>query len=157
MKPIFVINVSTKKDILLAQLRTRQLCRMLGFSALEQARLVGLVFEVVSGPVQRHRSAALTIQVADHALEVLWAVKPQADRESVTPAKPAQLALSVALPPAALATEDIFWAMHQIQCLTKPDLLGEMRQQNTDLLRLLSERAGASSPAAPRGPRLRVA
>lgn len=157
MKPILVIHVTTRKDILLAQLRMRQLSRMLGFSMLEQARLVGLVFEVVSGPVERRQCASLTIQVADRVLQVCLGQKSQTAREGISRANPAQVALSVPLPPAALATEDVFWAMQQIQHLTKPDLLGEMRQQNTDLLRLLSERSGTASPAVVRGPRLRVA
>ena len=40
MQTIFSLTLRKKRDILLAQVRARQFCRMLGFPPLDQARVV---------------------------------------------------------------------------------------------------------------------
>jgi hypothetical protein len=130
MKPIFSITVGRKRDVLLAQLRTRQLVRMLGLAPLEQARIVCLVFEVACRQLcDGRRPFVLTYQIHNQQLQVLSAAVRSQPR----------LVLSLPVRSTNLAVEDVFWALDQIQHLSKPNLFDEIRQQNSDLLRVLGE------------------
>ncbi len=155
MKPNFHITVAKKRDILLAQIRARQLCRMLGFAPLEQARVVCLIFEMVSKRLD-HGPVPLTFRVEDRHFQVVCAgPRPRAATGPRLAAT--QPALSIPLPPATMAIDDIFWAMDRIRHMSSPDLFAEIHQQNNDLLRALSELQQASSPAVSAGLRVHAA
>jgi hypothetical protein len=147
MKPTFSITIQKKRDVLLAQLRARQLCRMLGFLPTEQARVVGLIFEMASRLMRHRCHPVISFQVDDHLFRVTS--RPAQPRASLS-RQLAQTVLTLPLPHPLLAIEDVFWAMQQIQCLSKPDLFGELLQQNNDLLRALAELQQISTVAVSR-------
>jgi hypothetical protein len=62
-----------------------------------------------------------------------------------------RLALSLPVHSANMAVEDVFWALNQIQHLSKPNLFDEIRQQNSDLLRILGglQHVSVGSPTIP--------
>jgi hypothetical protein len=146
MKPIFSITIAKKRDILLAQVRARQLCRMLGFTPLEQARIVSLIFELACNEARR-RSFTLSLRVQDRQFQVVCApISPRVPGTTRPVATP-RLLLTLPVQHATLSVEDTFWAMDRIQRLSKPDLFDEIRQQNADLLRALAELQRATCPA----------
>lgn len=157
MKPSFSVAVSKKRDILVGQLRARQLCRMLGFTPLQQARIVCQIFEVACAELHRQRSFTLSFRVQDGMLHVTCSAAPsRVERLRIT-FPPTRRVVSLSLPQAELAVEDIFWALEQMAGLSKPDLFAEIRQQNNDLLRVLAELQRETSPAPDRTMRTEAA
>jgi hypothetical protein len=147
VKPTFTITIARKRDVLLAQLRARQLCRMLGFPLSDQARVVGLVFEIGSRLLRRGCRPLISFQVEDHVFRVTSRPDPP---HGLHRSPLVQAILTLPLPQPFLAVEDVFWAMQQIDSLSKPDLFGELRQQNNDLLRALAELQHFSSVVVPK-------
>src|SRR5437868_15052678 len=98
MKPIFSIAIGKKRDILLAQVRARQLCRMLGFAPLEQARVVCLIFEMACARLEQGRPVTLSIQVQDHQFQVFCGGTTRPGLAQLT----GRLVLNLPLPQATL-------------------------------------------------------
>ena len=127
--PLLLIQIRRKRDALLARRQARQVARLLGFDATEQACIAGLVFE-------------LAVQALAQAARVCLRFTVEHDRLLIGPEGDGPpLRVEKVLPPRdpALPAEDLCWVVRELAKLTAVDLFEEVHKQNQELLRTLLE------------------
>jgi hypothetical protein len=126
---LLLIQIRRKRDALLARRQARQVARLLGFDAGEQACIAGLVFELAVQAQAQSARVCLRFTVAQGRL----LIAPDGDRPP--------LRVEKALPPRdpALPAEDFAWVVRELAKLTAENLFEEVQKQNQELLRTLLE------------------
>lgn len=173
--PLLTIALRSKRDVVEARQRGRQLAGLLGLPPAEQLLVSAAVFEVAWSALQSRGHCQLCFQIEDHRLAVfatkLERKKPVSGNRAKKleapalmqllakldePAAPraSELRLEKPLPvsPGTLAVEDIPWAAQELAKQTPLNLFEEIRRQNQELLRLLHELTGKSADAGKRKP-----
>jgi len=156
--PLYSLKVRSRRDILLARQRTRQLSGLLGFEAGEQLLLAAAVFEFAWSAYQSRGRVVLHFELFEDRLRISCS-RPQSARQeeerkvaqlpgktsrgqhrAVLPMPVAELALRLEKPlpaqPGPLPVEDIAWSMRALAQQTPLNLFEEIRQCNLELLRL---------------------
>ena len=142
---ILSLTIQRPRDILLGQVRCRQLCRVLGFDLEIQARIVCAFFNIADERRRMLRQCRILVELDNRSLII--SSEPLADYDDVDPSAPA-VHMSIPLPENELrmTSEDLVWTMKQLASNSKVSLYDEIRQQNNDLLRaLLTSGATVSS------------
>ena len=147
MSTTFLIyNVHGKRDVVLARDWARQVAALLGFDPLEQACIAALVFEIASQACEAARHTALHFQAEGDLFQVFARV-PVSEEAS----RRLGLRLEKPLPKRelAVALEDIAWLVCQLAEQSPASLFGEIKKQNQELLRVLSELQVSRAHSAP--------
>jgi hypothetical protein len=144
MKTLLKLSLGRKRDLLVARLRLRQLCQLLGFAPLETAKIACAAFEIACRERTRQGRLDVNFALEDKLLRVVFARVGTTAEDLQQPL--AQIAVEVP-EEARLAREDMGWALQQLLRLDRPDLFAELRRHNQDLLQILSQLEQAKSPA----------
>ncbi len=134
--PLLVLAIRNKRDIVQARQRIRQTAGLLGFDHQEQSGLASAVFEIACKLRQQSRAGEIRLHVEADALHLI-AYCP--DGEATPPH--ATLHLQRPLPTKALnfTSEDLAWAVVELELLTPLNLFDEIHQQNQELLLLVRD------------------
>jgi hypothetical protein len=172
---LFSLKIKSKRDVLLARLRARQLTRLLGYAESDQLLLAAAAFELAWTTFQSRRRVVLHYTLEDDRFRI-WCARPERKEEEEErrafdrawngpggerrkrrpgPDAFAELALRLEKPlpsrAAAMPIEDIAWSMQQLAQHTPLNLFEEIRQYNLELLRLAGDQRGRKEePEAPR-------
>jgi hypothetical protein len=159
--PLYSLKVRSRRDILLARQRTRQLSRLLGFEEPEQLLLAAAVFEFAWSAFQSRGRVVLNFELFEDRLRIACSRPRSArleeeerrqerrpsrlhdkGRRAVLPMPVAELALRLEKPlptkPGPVPVEDVAWSMRELAQQTPLNLFEEVRQCNLELLRLAS-------------------
>jgi hypothetical protein len=165
LTPIITLALRSKRDIMLARQRARQVAGLLGFDSLEQARIAAQVFELAVNARQFAGSVALQFQLADTALQVFPVPLRTKKTRGTAPSSPSELnpagvrrlidclrkateldtrlplRLEAPLPakPPTVGIEELPWLLKELEKLTPANLFEEVQRQNQELLRALRE------------------
>ena len=166
--PLYSLKVRSRRDILLARQRARQLSGLLGFEPGDQLLLGAAVFEFTWSAYQSRGRVVLHFELVEDRLRVFCSRPESAKQEeerrvaelrsrgsrgqrrAVLPLPVAELAVCLEKPlpaqPGPLPVEDIAWSMRELARQTPLNLFEEIRQCNMELLRLArgETRAGRS-------------
>lgn len=126
--------LNSKRDLLVARQRARQLAGLLGFAFVEQMELSAAVFEIAWNSVRRRGRTALNFVRVGNTLQVFTD-----DRTTV-------LERSIPDNAEALSPEDVAWTIQQLAQCTPMNLIEEIHQQNQELLRVLQTQRVAAQP-----------
>ncbi len=143
MHTLLNLPLRSRRDVLQARQRARQVAALLHFSPDEQACIAAGAFAVAMEALRRSASGELCLQIENHALHIF----PQL--ASVRSNQPAILSFFAAqrslcmiktLPADAppLADDDLAWIAVQLQECASQSLFEEVRNQNQEVLALLS-------------------
>jgi hypothetical protein len=133
----FVLLVRSRRDVVLARERARQIAGLLGFDALEQAGIGAAVFEIASRAREQSGRAALQFQAEDGTFRVVPAPSPLRELS----AQPSGLRLEKPLPrkEPAVGPEDMAWVVRQLALLAPANVFAEIQRQNQEFLRVLAD------------------
>jgi hypothetical protein len=172
---LYSLKIRSKRDVLLARLRARQLTRLLGYAEQDQLLLAAAAFELAWSTFQDQRRVVLHYTLEQDRFRI-WCARPERKEEEEerrafdrawngptgerrrakrTPDAFAELALRLEkpLPVSAdpMPIEDIAWSMQQLAQHTPLNLFEEIHQYNLELLRLAGDQRGRrEEPEAPR-------
>jgi hypothetical protein len=164
---LYSFKIKSKRDVLLARLRARQLSRILGYGEGDQLLLAAAAFELAWGTYQSRGRVVLHFTLEDERLRIACArpeskedeeerqafdrgwYGPQVAKRKAKQKGPdtlSELALRLEKPlptrSREMTPEDVTWTMTQLARHTPLNLFEEIRQYNLDLLRLASEQRG---------------
>lgn len=138
MQSLQTLPLRSKRDVVVARQRARQIAALLGFDLQEQACIAAGTFTVASAAVRQGPSSQLCIAIEDKALRVFSRGRPCSD--SVVPASSHGATILIKRLPVAtgeLAAEDVSWVIEQLDQQKYFNLFEEMEHQNQEMLALL--------------------
>jgi len=143
MNPLLTLDLQKKRDLVLARQRARQIAGLLGFDLREQGLIAAGVFAIAHAAFRQEGHAAIEFRVEADALKVM-AVRGQGRAPWLALLRPGPsgaLRLEKPLPKhgAALAREDLAWAVRELAGATPENVFEEIQQQNQELLRALQD------------------
>ncbi len=140
MMPIVNLPLRTKRDLLLARQRARQIARLLHFETHDQACIAAGTFAIALQALQVDEPSCLSIQIAHGKLEVF--ARTQTEKVGLRLSKP--------LPPSVreVAAEDLTWILHQLTQQAPRNVFEEIHHQNQEMLALLHALRQAQSQLA---------
>jgi hypothetical protein len=143
---LLVLHVRRRRDLLLARERARQVARLLGFDAVDQACIAAGVFEIACQAMLQSGCCGLQFQTDGNTFQVF----PIAGTESAQPGQVGGLRLEKPLPTKEppVGQEDVAWVVQQLAQLTAPDAFAEIKQQNQEVLFVLAELQACRSKLA---------
>ena len=143
---LLVLPVHRKRDVLSARTRARQVARLLGFDALEQACIGAAVFEIACRAREQGGRAILHSQADGTTFQVF----PQLELVPRRAAEALVLRLEKPLPARepSVGADDLAWVVQQLAVLTPEDPFAEMQRQNQELLLALVELQGCRAKLA---------
>ncbi len=131
---LLTLKLARRRSVVLARQRARQIARLLGFDARDQAQIAAGIFHLAGHAFQHAGARALVFQLAGDLLQV----HPVCGKGR--PGAEAPLRLERRLPrPPALPPEDLAWAVRELAQLTPANLFAEVQQQNQELLQAFHE------------------
>jgi hypothetical protein len=139
---LLTVRLRRNRDLLLGRQRARQIARILGFDADEQARISAAVFHLGWHAVEHLRQPDLVFRIVSSVLHVVpecHRTDPVGPGSSETPAGCLRLERPLPKTAKALAPEDVAWALQELVRLTPPNIFEEVQQQNQDLLQAYHE------------------
>jgi hypothetical protein len=129
------LKLNRRPALVLARQRSRQVARLLGFDAADQARIAAAVFHLAAHAFQHAASREIVFQLAGGALHVY----PVCGKKKPAGAEP-PLRLERRLPrELAMPPEDVAWVVQELARITPANLFEEIRQQNQELLHAFQE------------------
>jgi hypothetical protein len=134
---LLVLKLRSKRDVVLARERARQVAGLLGFDPVEQAGIAAAVFAIACQARLGTGSARLQFQVGEGILQVF----PVRQSAKGAEALPLRLRLEKPLPQGERAVDlyDLPFVIHQLAMLAPPDLFKEIQRQNDELLAVAAE------------------
>lgn len=149
MTALITIPVRSKRDLLLARQRARQIAALLHFEPADQACIAAGTFAVAHDALGRVGPCTLSIRLADQSLHVsAGAERPDETGESENQG----LRLVKPLPAMAraFAPEDLAWMLDQLTQHSPFRVFEEIHRQNQEMLVLLHalRTATAQQPGA---------
>ncbi len=162
MHTLLNLPLRSKRDVLFARQRARQVAALLHFSPDEQACIAAGAFAVAAEALRQALSGELCLQIENHALHIFpRASAARGKQPAILSFFTAQRSLRMVKPLPAeappLADEDLAWIAAQLEDHAPGSLFEEVRNQNQEVLALLSalqtcraelERLGANTIAA---------
>jgi hypothetical protein len=154
MGSLLSISVRSKRDVLAARQRARQLARLLRFEPREQLCIAAGTFAIAAQALRWYGSATLYFEISADTLLVtrrLGRRRPRSRKNSIPTAYDGQIERLVKPLPgsgAAFAPEDLIWIAAQLTQRTPLDVFEEMESQNHEMLALLRELAPTNAQAA---------
>lgn len=153
--PFWTYRVQAPRDLVMVRQKARQAAHLLHFSPLEIACVAAGAFTVAEQAWQLHRDCVIRFQIQPNHLVV--SSSPNEMTEGIADTR--LLKLSKPLPEAArqYSVEDLAFLLAKINDNVPADLVGELRQQNQEVLHLLhllnhpqdgQNRAASPAPAA---------
>ncbi len=145
MLSLLILPLVSKRDVLLARQRARQIAALFHFPAQEQSCIAAGAFAVAAQALRETKTAELCFQVVDRKLLIF----PRARKVEVQPGTPAPpntgtatdglLRLVKALPPAGaeFPPEDMVWLVNQLHQGGRFNLFEEIQHQNQEMLALI--------------------
>jgi hypothetical protein len=170
--PLLTMRVRTRRDVLKARQRARQIAALLGFDVHERTTIAALVFEVACNA--RGTQGRIEFQLNRGLLRIFPAgTRARSSRKNRRPpqttwdvrgarrlvhklregaSQTRVLRLDQRLPErtGTLAHDDLPWMVRQLAKLSPLDVFEEIRLQNQEVLRCLEERYAKTGPAASR-------
>jgi hypothetical protein len=148
MNTLYTVSLRRQRDLLVARVRLRQTCKLLGFGPLDQIKIACAAYETACRETARHGSLRLTVDVAGGRLRISLAGLKDNGLATDRPQPLAQF--SAPLPgTAVLSAEDLGWVLQQLLLLDRPSLHAELRRHNQDLLYVLSQLPKTSGVTTP--------
>jgi hypothetical protein len=134
-EPILTLRLRSKRDVVLARQRARQVAGLLGYDRPEQVQIATAAFDLAAAflrqkgrGVFRFHASAGTLRMQTEPVIVLRMERP--------------------LPPGVLdmASGDVAWAAETLDDLTPLDVYEEMVQMNRELLQVVRQLAAYRQP-----------
>jgi hypothetical protein len=144
MLPLLTLVLRSKRDVLLARQRARQVAALLHFELSDQACIAAGTFAVAMQTLRSYKSVQLHIRIVDRSLHVFSQGNPELSR--TLPRSKSNPALSEScirlvkpLPVLGveLTLEDLAWAVEQLNRQARLDVFEEIQRQNQEMLALL--------------------
>jgi hypothetical protein len=154
---IHLLPLRRKRDVVVARHRARQIARLLGFDAREQACIAAGVFVIARTAWQHTGRRALAFELAGDVFQVVPVLGPRPDADLggllnrlPLPAKDL-LRLEKTLPPDRPAVDraDLAWVVEELARRTPLDVFEELERQNQELLVALLDLHSAHADRAP--------
>jgi hypothetical protein len=140
------LSLHSKRDVLLVRQRARQIARLFGYEAHEQACIAAGAFAVAAQALRQCTSGSLRIQIENKSLLVLpipfeAGLAPNEKTQSPPCPSDSTLRLVKPLPMAAaeFPIEDLTWLARQLDEQARFTLFEEIQHQNQEMLGLLHE------------------
>jgi hypothetical protein len=139
---LITLPLRTKRDVLLARQRIRQIAALLHFEPHDQVCIAAGAFAVAARALRHSRSAQLHIRIDKQTLNV-FPVVPQDSRAQLAnnrsfPSEPSlRLLKRLPQPACDLTPEDLTWLIPQLDRLTSNRLFEEIEKQNEEMLALV--------------------
>jgi hypothetical protein len=124
--PLYTLKLGSRRDIVLARQRARQIAGLLGFPPAEQTCIAAAVFEIARTAYEATGSSTLCFQADDGVFRVFPSRRPAGGCLRLEKSLPADAP--------ALAREDLEWAVRELARFSRLNLFEEIRQQNQELL-----------------------
>lgn len=136
-EPILTLRLRSKRDVVLARQRARQVAALLGYDRPQQVQIAAATFELAAAFLRQKGRGGLRFHASAGSLRVCT--------EPVI-----LLRLERPLPPGVLdmASGDVAWAAGTLDDLTPLDVYEEMVQLNRELVQALRELAAYRQPLA---------
>jgi hypothetical protein len=143
---LFTLIVGSRREVLLARQRARQIAALLGYDPLQRAALAALVFEKVHHRWQEHGRLSVRFALADGEFQVYAGRQPTGRPRAQHHAQGRAL-LACPLPAGGprLTGEDLPWAARELARLTPLHTFEEVFEQNRELLALCNVQAFLAS------------
>lgn len=130
MQELLSLEVSGSRKFIEARTRLRQVCGLLGFDPLDQAKIVAVTFEFLCRAAEDGVTAVLQLLLDESSLCVRIC-----DGETVLDSFAAGLPSKTAL----LDADDLSWSIRRLEEMDpRPSVFEELRRHNQDLLAALT-------------------
>ncbi len=140
---LFSVPIRSKKDLLCARQRARQLAHWFRFGPHDEALIVAGTFAVGLKAREVGPRFEICFSVEHHQLvvHVRWQDSPNLPKNHVAEGDRVLLKLTKMLPQASLipSPEEVSWVLGQVDRQAHPDLFAEVSRQNQEILILLHE------------------
>jgi hypothetical protein len=144
---LLVVRVSRKRQIVRAAQLARQIGRLLGVQAWQQAALASGVLETASRAREKLGPIQVVFSLGRKFLEVAFRAENALAPRAHFPPLRMQLA-----EPLAVAREDLAWMVRELDRTAPVNCFEEMRRQARELLQALAEARGTHVEEATRSP-----
>jgi hypothetical protein len=142
---LITLPLRSKRDVLLARQRARQIAALLHFTPHDQVCIAAGAFAVAARALRHSRSGQLRIQIDKETLQVFPTIPGQDSRAHLASKKNRSLPLEGSLrllkrlpaPVRDFASEDLTWLIEQLDRLTGYRLFEEIDKQNQEVLALV--------------------
>jgi hypothetical protein len=133
-EPILTLRLRSKRDVLIARQRARQVAGLLGYDRPQQVQIAAATFDLAAAFLRQKGRGVLRFHASAGSLRVCT--------------EPVMLRLERPLPAGVLdmASGDVAWAAGTLDDLTPLDVYEEMVQLNRELVQALRELAAYRRP-----------
>ena len=133
---LLTLKLRTKRDVVRARQRARQIAQLLGYEALEQNWIAASVFEMARNglPIR----AVLRMQLQPDLLRIALTQSRGSEKDGGRQRRvgTAQIVLRLPENTSSLDRHDLPWIIQQLNRITPLNLFEEFHQQNLEILHL---------------------
>jgi len=142
MVPLITLSLKSKRDVLFARQRARQIAVLFHYSPQDQACIAAGAFAVAIQALRNAKGCQLRMQIDNKVLQIFPVPKEGDGNPS-----PTSLRLEKPLPLAAadLSPEDVAWLLYQLNRQTQFHMFEEIEHQNQEMLALLHDLRNAQA------------
>lgn len=131
-EPLLIHDVQSKRDVLRARQRARQIASLLGYGAREQAEIAAACFVLALDALHKARQTKLRFVVGDDSLLVTV-------EDCISSCAALRLQRPLPSGPRKFAAEDCRFIAEQLGQFMPRDLFTEIEKQNLELIQALVE------------------